>query len=175
MGLNLSTEQIRSLEGYTQGWVAGLQMTGLSIQSHSLPNRGKRRVEQSNTERSISNANERQFIAEYLLTEVFNHQPQGVQGFLLNTSVLERFSAQLSGSIYSENANKMLSHIEKSNLFITVVDGWYQYHPLFREFLQAQLQAKFPERIPDLHHKVCEWLEKNGFTAATLERFFLPQ
>ena len=66
----------------------------------------------------------------------------------------------------------MLSHIEKSNLFITVVDGWYQYHPLFREFLQAQLQAKFPERIPDLHHKVCQWLEQNGLIAEAIPHAF---
>ena len=40
MGLNLSAEQIRSLEQYTQGWVAGLQMTGISMQSRSLHQRG---------------------------------------------------------------------------------------------------------------------------------------
>src|SRR5688572_29792921 len=172
MGLNLSTGQIRSLEQYTQGWVAGLQMTGISIQSHSLTDNGMRRAEQSNTEKSIPNANERQFIAEYLLTEVFDHQPGDVQDFLLNTSILDRFSADLSGSIYSGNAKEMLSYIEKTNLFITVVDGWYQYHPLFREFLQAQLQAKFPERIPDLHQKVCDWLEQNGFIAEAIPHAF---
>jgi ATP/maltotriose-dependent transcriptional regulator MalT len=172
MGLNLSNEQIRSLEQYTQGWVAGLQMAGISIESRSQPKGGTERTGQSNTERSISNANERQFIAEYLLTEVFDHQPGDVQGFLLNTSILDRFSAELCKSIYSENASRILSHIEKSNLFITVVDGWYQYHPLFREFLQAQLQAKFPEHIPDLHHKVCEWLEQNGFIAEAIPHAF---
>src|SRR5687767_319550 len=172
MGLNLSTGQIRSLEQYTQGWVAGLQMTGISIQSHSLTDNGMRRAEQSNTEKSIPNANERQFIAEYLLTEVFDHQPGDVQDFLLNTSILDRFSADLSGSIYSGNAKEMLSYIEKTNLFITVVDGWFQYHPLFREFLQAQLQAKFPERIPDLHQKVCDWLEQNGFIAEAIPHAF---
>ena len=36
MGLNLSAEQIRSLEQYTQGWVAGLQMAGISIESATL-------------------------------------------------------------------------------------------------------------------------------------------
>src|SRR5687768_1257004 len=168
MGLNLSTGQIRSLEQYTQGWVAGLQMTGISIQSRSLSDDSMRKAEQPNTEKSIPNANERQFIAEYLLTEVFDHQPGDVQNFLLNTSILDRFSADLSGSITPRNASEVLSHIEKSNLFITVVDGWYQYHPLFREFLQAQLQAKFPERIFDLHRKVCEWLEQNGLAAEAI-------
>ena len=172
MGLNLSTEHIRSLEQYTQGWVAGLQMAGISIESHSLPKGGTERTGQSNAERSISNANERQFISEYLLTEVFDHQSRDVQGFLLNTSILDRFSAEVCKSIYSGNALKMLSHIEKSNLFISVVDNWYQYHPLFREFLQAQLQDKFPERIPNLHLKVSQWLEQNGFIAEAIPHAF---
>ncbi|HKY53145.1 MAG TPA: LuxR C-terminal-related transcriptional regulator [Anaerolineales bacterium] len=158
MGLNLSAEQLYSLERYTQGWAAGLQMAGISIQT--------------NQNQSLSNANERQFIAEYMLTEVFNHQSKETQGFLLNTSILERFSATLCKVIYSGNANKMLAHIERSNLFITRVDSSYQYHPLFREFLHTQLQTKFPDRVTTLHHKVCEWLEQNGFLAEAIPHAF---
>ena len=158
MGLNLSGEQVRSLEEHTQGWIAGLQMAGISIHS--------------NKDQPITDANERQFIAEYLLTEVFNHQPTEVQGFLLNTSILDRFSAPLCKVIYSGNANKMLARIEKSNLFISVVDTWYQYHPLFREFLRAQLQGKHPERVQRLHRKVCQWLEGNGFIASAIPHAF---
>ena len=158
MGLNLSGEQIRSLEEHTQGWIAGLQMAGISIQS--------------NKDEAIADTTERQFISEYLLTEVFKHQPREVQGFLLNTSILDRFSAPLCKVIYSGNANKMLAHLEKSNLFITVVDTWYQYHPLFREFLQAQLQRKHPERVESLHRKVFEWLEANGFVTEAIPHAF---
>ena len=158
MGLNLSSEQIQSLEAHTQGWIAGLQMAGISLQS--------------NKDESIADATERQFIAEYLLTEVFNHQPKEVQGFLLNTSILERFSAPLCKVIYSGNANKMLAQLEKSNLFISTVDTWYQYHPLFREFLQAHLQNKHPERIQSLHRKVFQWLEANGFIAEAIPHAF---
>jgi LuxR family maltose regulon positive regulatory protein len=158
MGLNLSAAQIKSLEGFTQGWAAGLQMTGISIQS--------------NSKQSISNANERQFISDYLLTEVFSNQSKETQAFLLNSSLLERFSLTLCKAIYSGNSNRMLSHIEKSNLFITRVDSWYQYHPLFRDFLQTQLQAKFPDRIANLHHRACQWLEQNGFIAEAIPHAF---
>ena len=154
MELNLSSEQLQSIEAHTQGWIAGLQMAGISIQAHK--------------DRSVSNTIERQFITEYLLTEVFNHQPKEVQGFLLNTSILDKFSIPLCKVIYSGNANKMLAQLEKSNLFISVVDTWYQYHPLFREFLQTQLQSKHPERAQALHRKVCQWLEENGFFAEAI-------
>jgi LuxR family transcriptional regulator, maltose regulon positive regulatory protein len=56
MGLNLTQAQIRSLEERTQGWIAGLQMAGLSLQG--------------NKAQAIPAAYERQFITEYLLTEI---------------------------------------------------------------------------------------------------------
>ena len=167
MGLNLSGAQIQSLEAHTQGWIAGLQMAGISIESRSLPKGG-----QSDPDQSITNTNERQFIAEYLLTEVFDYQPKEVQGFLLNTSILEKFSPELCKTIYSGNPKKMLADIEKRNLFITALDNWYQYHPLFREFLQTQLQSKYPERMQALHRKVCAWLEANGFIAEAIPHAF---
>src|SRR5688572_16400514 len=168
MGLNLSGEQIQSLEAHTQGWIAGLQMAGISIESRSLPKGAIGR----DKDQSITDTNERQFIAEYLLTEVFDHQPKEVQGFLLNTSILEKFSPELCKAIYSGNAKKRLAEIEKRNLFITAVDNWYQYHPLFREFLQAHLQGKYPDRVKSLHRKVCQWLEQNGFIAEAIPHAF---
>jgi len=154
MGLNLSNEQIRSLEQHTQGWAAGLQMAALSLQS--------------NSQQSIPNTHEIQFITEYLLTEVFNHQPADVQTFLLNSSLPEKFSPALCKAIFTGDADQMVANIEKSNLFITALDMWRQYHPLFREFLQAQLKNKFPERVPELHNKICRRLEETGYTAEAI-------
>jgi len=158
MGLNLSAQQVQSISQHTQGWVAGLQMAGLSLQS--------------NLQQSIPNESERQFITDYFLTEVFHRQPKEVQSFLLNTSILEKFSAAQCKSIYSGNAGKILVYLEKTNLFITTVDKWYQYHPLFREFLQAKLHSTFPERIKDLHEKSHRWLEKNGLLAEAIPHAF---
>ena len=56
MGLNLPAEQIHSLEQVTRGWIAGLQMAGLSLQT--------------NKQQPIPFENEHQKITDYLLTEV---------------------------------------------------------------------------------------------------------
>ena len=154
MGLSLSAQQVQAISQHTQGWVAGLQMAGLSLQS--------------NLHQSIPNASERQFITDYFLTEVFRHQPKEVQAFLLNTSILEKFSVAQCKSLYSGNVGKMLTYLEKTNLFITAVDQWYQYHPLFREFLEAKLHSAFPERVKDLHQKSHRWLEENGLLAEAI-------
>jgi len=148
MGLNLSPAQIRSLERYTNGWIAGLQMAGISLQT------GK--------DQTATELNEGQFLTEYLLTEIFMQQPADVQDFLLNTSIPERFSLPLCRAVISNHTQRLLARVQNANLFITAVGSWYQYHPLFREFLRSQLHSNFPERIEDLHRKCLTWLEGHG-------------
>jgi LuxR family maltose regulon positive regulatory protein len=158
MGLNLPSEQIHSLEQVTRGWVAGLQMAGLSLQTNEQP--------------AMPFENEHQKISEYLLTEVFNRQNRDIQTFLLDTSILNQFSLPLSKAIISRNAGKLISQIQKANLFLTTVGSWHQYHPLFREFLQAQIQKRFPERVEQLHRKALDWLEQNGLIADAIPHAF---
>ncbi len=158
MGLGLSSEQIHSLEQITRGWVAGLQMAGLSLQT--------------NEQQALPFGDEHQKVTEYLLTEVFHRQTSEIQTFLLDTSILNQFSVPLARAIICREAGKLISQIQKANLFITTVGSWHQYHPLFREFLQAQLQKKFPERIEQLHLKALRWLEQNGLIADAIPHAF---
>lgn len=159
MGLHLTRDQIQSLEERTQGWVAGLQMVGLSLQA--------------NKEHALPPGKERHFITEYFLTEILNQQQAEVQTFLLQTSILDQFSLPLCKAIVSGNAGKLLEHIQKSNLFITAVGSWYQYHPLFREFLQTQLKNSFPERAEELHRQASQWFEQNGMIPEAIQHAFV--
>lgn len=161
MGLRLTRDQIHSLEERTQGWIAGLQMAGLSLQS--------------NQAQAIPSVNERQFITEYLLTEILNQQDQDIQAFLLNTSILDQFSLPLCRAMIfanASNAGKLLLQIQKANLFVTTVGSWYQYHPLFREFLQTHLQTNFPERVLELHQQASHWFEQNGMIPEAIQHAF---
>jgi len=158
MHLDLPVEQVRSLERITKGWVAGLQMAGLSLQT--------------NRQQAMPFENEHAQITDYLLTEVFNSQSRDVQSFLLNTSILNQFSLPLCKAVISSKASQFISQIQRANLFITSVGSWYQYHPLFREFLLAQIRKKFPERVERLHRKALHWLEQNGWTAEAIPHAF---
>lgn len=40
---------------------------------------------------------------------------------------------------------------------------WYRYHPLFQQFLLAQLQIREPQNREGFHHKAGRWLEHNGY------------
>jgi LuxR family maltose regulon positive regulatory protein len=158
MGLHLTRDQIQSLEERTQGWVAGLQMAGLSLQTNKEP--------------VLPAGKEHHFIAEYFLTEILNQQEPEVQTFLLQTSILDQFSLPLCKAIASGNPVQLLAHVQKSNLFISAVGSWYQYHPLFREFLQAQLKNNFPERVEELHRRASRWFQQNGMIPEAIQHAF---
>jgi LuxR family maltose regulon positive regulatory protein len=44
---------------------------------------------------------------------------------------------------------------------------WYRYHHLMSDLLQQRLQITFPDILPELHARACEWYEENrmGFPA----------
>ena len=84
------------------------------------------------------------------------------EGLLILGASRDQFSLPLCKAIVSSNAGKTLAQIQKSNLFITAVGSWYQYHPLFREFLQTQLHNNYPEGAEDLHRRASDWFEENG-------------
>jgi LuxR family transcriptional regulator, maltose regulon positive regulatory protein len=72
MKLALTAEQAAALEQRTEGWVAGLQLSALSMQGRN----------------EITAATDR-YIVDYLVEEVLQHQPADVQNFLMETSILD--------------------------------------------------------------------------------------
>jgi len=75
MHLSLSESDLLLLEESTEGWIAGLQMIGLSLQG---------RQNYSDYIRSISG--EDRYIMDFLFEEVFSSQPEEIQIFLLQTA-----------------------------------------------------------------------------------------
>ncbi len=99
------------------------------------------------------------FILDYLLEEVLNHQSSEIREFLLRTSVLERFNAELCASVNASETSitgvqNILDYLERANLFIIPLDSqrtWYRYHHLFADMLKKQLLHTYPELKSELH------------------------
>lgn len=157
MGLHLSTEQMEILETRTEGWIAGLQLAALSLH-HTLD------VDRFIREFSGSH----RFILDYLMEEVFANQPEDVQLFLLETSILERMCAELCATVTGKKikeAQELLERLAKANLFVFSLDEerhWYRYHHLFNDLLLARLQREGPERSALLYRRASGWYEDNG-------------
>ncbi len=162
MGLELSAEEIEKLEKRTEGWAAGLQLAGLSLQG---------RGDTVETIESFAGSN--RHVTDYLLEEVLHRQPEALQRFLLLTSVLERLSGPLCDAVTGgDGGAEALEDLERTNSFIVPLDEqrqWYRYHDLFRELLEGQLQLASKGvqggeaiDIESLHLRASMWFEANG-------------
>jgi len=85
-GVQLPDAALVSLHERTEGWAAGLRLAALSLAGHEDPARFAAGF--SGTERTV---------AEYLLDEVLDRQPEHVRRLLLRTSILERVNGELAG------------------------------------------------------------------------------
>lgn len=158
-GLDISAADLAALESRTEGWVAGLQMAALSMQGRA-----------DITEFVQSLTGTHRFILDYLAEEVLQRQPQDVQAFLMETSILERLTGPLCDAVTGRaDSRRMLEELENRNLFVVPLDDerrWYRYHHLFAEFLRSFLEERtsFGD-IQALHDHASEWLACNAFPA----------
>lgn len=165
LSLALPDGDIATLNSKIEGWAAGLQMAGISLQGKADPSRFIQTFSGSN-----------RYILDYLTDEILDQQPAEVQDFLLHTSILERLSAPLCEAVTdgSGNAHTMLKYLEKNNLFLIPMDQerlWYRYHHLFAEILRLKLTKKSPDMVPILHKRAAVWYEANGWIEEAISCF----
>jgi LuxR family maltose regulon positive regulatory protein len=157
MELELSVEDIAALESRTEGWIAGLQLAAISMQGHA---------DISRFVKSFTGSH--RLVLDYLIEEVLNQQPENVQTFLLQTSILDRLTGSLCDALTGhDNGQAILEMLERANLFIIPLDEerrWYRYHHLFADLLRQRLQQKGDGEIDiaELHVCASQWYENNG-------------
>lgn len=156
MGLTLPETAVSTLENRTEGWVAGLQLAALSL----------RNLGNVDTFIETFTGSDRQ-IADYLLQEVLYQQAHVVQQFLLRTSILERFNADLCNALLAQtNSQNILDELEQANLFLIPLDNariWYRYHHLFAQLLRYRLARDVKATaVADLHRRAAAWYAAEG-------------
>jgi LuxR family maltose regulon positive regulatory protein len=165
MGLSLTETDVAAVEERTEGWVAGLQLAGLSMRGQADPAGFIARLSGSH-----------RYILSYLTEEVLDRQAAPVREFLLQTSILGRLSGDLcqavttgdgNGETGIEDCGVLLERLCAANLFLVPLDEngeWYRYHHLFGQLLQARLRQTLPaDEVQTLHHRASEWFAKHGF------------
>jgi len=155
MGLGLSAEDVAILESRAEGWIAGLQLAALSMQG---------RKDVSSLIRSFTGSH--RFVLDYLIEEVLQQQPENIQTFLLQTSVLNRLTGSLCDALTGQdNGQQTLEYLEHANLFAVSLDNvrhWYRYHHLFCDLLRQRLDQTQASLVPELHSRASSWYERNG-------------
>jgi LuxR family transcriptional regulator, maltose regulon positive regulatory protein len=154
-GVELSDPAVELLEARTEGWAAGLRLAALSLAGHSDPERFA--AEFSGSERTV---------AEYLLAEVLERQPEEVKRLLLRTSILDQVNGELAERLTgSPGADRLLYALEETNAFVSSIDSsrsWFRYHRMFADLLALELRRTASEEIPALHRAAAEWLDTRG-------------
>jgi LuxR family maltose regulon positive regulatory protein len=154
-GLPVSDPEVVALQHRTEGWAAGLCLAGLSLRNH--PDRASYISAFAGDDRQV---------VDYLITEVVDALAPEVHAFLVQTSILERLSADLCDAVIdSSGSQQLLERIERSNVFVVALDNkrqWYRYHHLFADLLRSELHRTNPTLIPTLHRRASRWYADNG-------------
>jgi LuxR family maltose regulon positive regulatory protein len=139
----------------TEGWAAGLRLAALSLAGHPEPERFAEDF--SGSERTV---------AEYLLAEVLDRQPEAVRRLLLRTSILDSVNGELADLLTgARGGERVLQDLEAANAFVVALDAgrsWFRYHRLFSDLLQLELRRAEPDAVTGLHHQAADWLARNG-------------
>lgn len=160
MGIKLLDKDIKRLESLTEGWIAGLQLAGISLQK------------QKNIPEFIDSfSGSHNFIMDYLIEEVFCQLSEEKQSFLLQTSILDRLSGPLCDAVILnslESGQQTLEYLYNKNMFIIPLDNerkWFRYHHLFLELLRQKLLKEYPleldVNVSELHSRASQWYENN--------------
>ncbi|HLL62625.1 MAG TPA: helix-turn-helix transcriptional regulator, partial [Propionibacteriaceae bacterium] len=155
VGLDLTAEDVATLERRTEGWITAIQLAALSMQGRN----------------DIAGflagfTGDDRYIVDYLAEEVLQRQPQHRQRFLLQTSILSRLNGSLCEAVTGQQGGRTtLEALDRGNLFLVPLDDrrhWYRYHHLFADVLQARLLDEQPQDLADLHRRASDWYEQNG-------------
>ncbi len=168
MGLELTHEDVGALEGRTEGWIAALQLAALSMEGRE------------DAAGFIAGfAGDDRYVVDYLVEEVLKRQPEHVQDFLMQTSILDRMNGALCDALTGrDDGRATLEDLDKRNLFLVPLDDrrqWYRYHHLFADVLQARLLDERPGRVAELHLLASDWHATHGDQAEAIRHAMAGQ
>jgi len=168
-GLQVSPEALANLQDQTEGWVVGLQLASLNLRDVEDPDQYLRELHGSI-----------ELAEEYLVEQVLGRQSPAMQDWMLRTSVLDRFCAELCDSVCATGApasnldgQEFIGKLRRGNLFTISLDTkgkWFRYHHLFQSLLADHLRnRKGPQQIAEIHRRASEWFEGEGLIGEALD------
>lgn len=163
LGKNLErvpdVDLIALLHQRTEGWVVGLRLAALALR------------DQRDYAAFVANmkATSTRYIIDYLVDDVLEQQPAGVQQFLTSTAILTRFCAGLCAALLEIDelaAQQTIDEMARANLFLIELStpaNWYRYHHQFQSMLLSRLYERYDSQAIELmHRQAAGWLAAQG-------------
>ena len=157
----LQEKELKALVSRTEGWAAGLRLTGLSLRNQPDRLLSLEKLPQDN-----------RYVIEYIVAEVISQQLEEIQKYLLAISILNRFCRPLCNALFDDDhafggnseEQDFFDWLTRSGLFLIPLDTnqtWFRFHHLIKTLLQHELQKRFaPHEIALLHVNAGTWFAK---------------
>ncbi|MDF2751293.1 MAG: ATP-dependent transcriptional regulator, MalT-like, LuxR family, partial [Gaiellaceae bacterium] len=147
---DLADGDVEALWARTEGWAAGIRLAALSLASE--PDRAGFLRRFAGDDRAV---------ADYLLNEILERQPDRLREFLLRTSVPDTIDAELADVLTGRrDGGRVLGELVAANFLVSSHVGTeirYRYHGLLLEFLRAQLRRTRPHDLELLQRLSARW------------------
>lgn len=130
----LSAQDARHLYGLTDGWVAGLQLVSMDL---------KRKPDRARKAEPVQNAHD---FTAYFNREVLSHLDLDALDSMTRLSAAHRFNdALLAALLGAEDGPRLMVRLRREQMFVMPFDGgerdgWFRFHPLFRDLLQERFR-----------------------------------
>lgn len=148
--LKLAKDDVVQLHRRTEGWPAALWLASLALEQRAHP-----------ADFIASFSGSHASIAEYLAEDVFARQSLELRTFLMRSSILDYLTPSLCDAVCGRSdSHELLDQLARANMFLVAEDdvrARYRFHPLFAEFLRAQLLRMQADELPRLHKAAAQW------------------
>ncbi len=157
---------IRHLNAHLEGWAAGLRLVSLTLSPQA-------KQEEVNALLTTVAGSHRTMV-EYFVAEILHVQPEPLQHFLLQTSVLGRLTGSLCDTVTQRDESAhVLETLERAGLFLEALDEagqWYRYHPLFAEAMRTEASRCLGRDVLlTVFSRASGWFERHGMFMEAVE------
>ena len=132
----------------TEGWAVAIQLARLWVSEGPGSSHGLQAFSGRVTE-----------VADYLSEQVIAQLPEECRDFLVETSMFERFNAELADVARGRNdSSRLLARLAGIDSLLVPLDAsktWFRYHQLFADFLRPRLDKR---RAKEIHRAAAPWL-----------------
>ena len=159
---SLDEERVDDVVARADGWAAGIQLAATRRPLHGpLPAEVGR---------------ESFLVSEYMWQDVLANEPSELVDALLDISLVGRVSTSLAERLTgAADVGRLLSlaGVPRPVRQPARSADWFEIHALVRERLQAELLARSPSRVAELHTRAAIWFEHAGEVATALDHWIL--
>jgi ATP/maltotriose-dependent transcriptional regulator MalT len=161
-------DTLNKLLGWTQGWVAGLQIIRKAVESDCS-------LRSLEVDEIITRSESEIF--DYFATKVYQAEPREIREFLVRSSLPYHVTQELlTEALGMDVSSEQLQAAVRENVFLTRLSGesdTYTFHPLFRDFLRKQLEAEITAaQLREFHRSLAKYYAARENWGLALYHFF---